>query len=305
MASIGTDPNGYRRILFVARDGSRKTIRIGKTTRRQAEAFKVKVEQLIAAAVLGHPPDEETSRWLAERDDLIHARLAAVGLVKSRRTVNMTLDQMLAEFLAALTVKSSTITTCEQTRATLVEYFGATMPLREIGPLQAEKWRQFMKGKGLAEPTISKRVKTARQAFRRAVKWKLIAENPFEDVKAGAQTNRARMHFVTREKMQKALNACPDAEWRLIVVLSRIGGLRCPSEHLALTWPDADWEHSQVRIKSCKTEHIKGHEERVIPMFPELRRALLDVFEQAAPGERFVITRYRTKNSNLRTQLTR
>src|SRR2546426_8832799 len=139
MATIGTDANGHRRILFVARDGSRRTVRLGKTTRRQAEAVKVKVEQLIAASVLGHPPDEETSKWLAERDDVIHARLAAVGLVKSRRDINVSLDQMLVEFLAALTIKSGTRTTYEQTRASLIEYFGATMPLRDIGPLQAEK----------------------------------------------------------------------------------------------------------------------------------------------------------------------
>ena len=36
MASIGTDPGGLRRILFVAPDGERKTIRLGKmsATRR-------------------------------------------------------------------------------------------------------------------------------------------------------------------------------------------------------------------------------------------------------------------------------
>lgn len=213
MATIGTDANGHRRILFVARDGARKTIRLGKTTRRQAEEFKVKVEQLIAASVVGHPPDEETSKWLAERDEVIHARLAAAaGLVKSRRDINLTLDQMLAEFLSALTIKSGTRTTYEQTRTSLTEYFGATMPLRDIGPLQAEKWCQFLAGKGLAGATSSKRVKTARQAFRRAVKWKLISENPFDDVKAGTQANRARMHFVTREVAQKVLDACPDAE---------------------------------------------------------------------------------------------
>ena len=42
-----------------------------------------------------------------------------------------------------------------------------------------------------------------------------------------------------------------------------------------------------------------------MPLFPELRRALLDVFEQAAPGTEFVITRYRGTNANLRTQLQR
>ena len=44
MATIGNDPNGFKRILFVAPDGKRKTIRLGKATMKQATAFKVKVE---------------------------------------------------------------------------------------------------------------------------------------------------------------------------------------------------------------------------------------------------------------------
>jgi hypothetical protein len=50
MATIGSDPNGRKRILFVAGDGTRKTIRLGKASMRQAETFKVKVEDLVGAA---------------------------------------------------------------------------------------------------------------------------------------------------------------------------------------------------------------------------------------------------------------
>ena len=49
MATIGNDPNGRKRILFVAGDCSRRTVRLGKATMKQAEAFKVKVEALIGA----------------------------------------------------------------------------------------------------------------------------------------------------------------------------------------------------------------------------------------------------------------
>ena len=37
--------------------------------------------------------------------------------------------------------------------------------------------------------------------------------------------------------------------------LSRYGGLRCPSEHLALKWSDVDWDKSRIRVPSPKTEH--------------------------------------------------
>ena len=56
MASISKgpkDPNGRKRILFVAPDGRRKTIRLGKAPIRTAEAVKVEVEHLLSAKVAG------------------------------------------------------------------------------------------------------------------------------------------------------------------------------------------------------------------------------------------------------------
>jgi hypothetical protein len=65
--------------------------------------------------------------------------------------------------------------------------------------------------------------------------------------------NPERLCFVSREESQKVLDACPDAEWRLLFALSRYGGLRCPSEHLALRWGDVDWERSRFTVRSPKT----------------------------------------------------
>ena len=55
MASISKDPGGRKRILFVAPDKKRKTIRLGKVPGRAAEAIKVKVEALLASKVSGCP----------------------------------------------------------------------------------------------------------------------------------------------------------------------------------------------------------------------------------------------------------
>src|SRR3954451_5637121 len=84
MASIGSDPNGRKRILFVAGDGRRMTVRLGEVSAKQADAFKVKVEDLIGAANGAGMVHDETSRWLAGLDDKMHARLVAVGLAKPR-----------------------------------------------------------------------------------------------------------------------------------------------------------------------------------------------------------------------------
>jgi integrase len=110
---------------------------------------------------------------------------------------------------------------------------------------------------------------------------------------------------VTREEITKVLAACPDAQWRVIVALSRFGGLRCPSDQLALTWGDIDWEANRMTVRSPKTEHHAGGDCRVVPIFPELRPHLEAAFDEAPEGTIHVITRYRDNTQNLRTQFRR
>ena len=57
--------------------------------------------------------------------------------------------------------------------------------------------------------------------------------------------------------------------------------------------------------RSSKTEHHEGKSVRVVPIFPELRPYLDRAWDEVEPGTQFVITRYRNKNANLRTQLKR
>jgi hypothetical protein len=61
MASIADDPGGRRRILFVAPDGVRKTIRLGRVDRKTAESICRHVEELTAARLSGQPLRTETA----------------------------------------------------------------------------------------------------------------------------------------------------------------------------------------------------------------------------------------------------
>jgi len=79
MASIACDKNGHRRILFVAPDGKRPTIRLGKISQRAAEAVKVRVEQLLAAKLTGHAVEADTARWLAELEPKMAGKLGPRG----------------------------------------------------------------------------------------------------------------------------------------------------------------------------------------------------------------------------------
>ena len=298
MASIGSDKNGLKRILFVAQDGRRKTIRLGKVSKKQAIAFKTKLEALIAATFTGSM-DDETGRWLADLDDKMHAKLAVVGLVASRQSMH--LAAFLDEYIQSRRdVKSSTATVYGHTRRCLVEYFGESKPLRAITPADADQWRIWLLSQGLADNTARRRCGIAKQFFRAALRSKLVSENPFADLVSAVKANTSRMVFISRKMSDRVMDACPSAQWRLIFALCRYGGLRCPSEVLALTWADIDWSRDRILVRSCKTAH-QGKATRWIPLFPEIRPHLHAVFEQAEVGTERVITEYAAGTKNLRT----
>jgi len=307
MASIATDPNGKRRILFSNAEGDRKAIHLGEMSERGAKSILYRVEQLIEAQLTGRALEPATAQWVADLHPRLAKKLARVGLIpKPQKKGAATLGPFLAEYMATRTdVKPSTRRHLEQARQKLIGFFGEEKTLASITSGDADEFRLHLL-QSLGDNTTRRMCGRAKQFFRAALRKRLIAENPFGDMRGcNVQPNRARNFFVTRETAGKVLDACPDAEWRLLFALSRYGGLRCPSEHLSLRWGDVDWEKGRIRIPSPKTEHHAGRDARWIPIFPELRPYLEQAFEQAEPGTEYVITRYRSRNSNLRTQLKR
>jgi len=316
MASICSDPGGRKRILFIDRDGIRRTIRLGKATERMALTVKLKVEALAAAKLTYGTVDDAVSRWVGSIGDDLHAKLATVGLVEPRVTAVSTPEASAAhepcvgDFLDGYLkdrddLKPNSQLVYGHTRRTLVEFFGRERALKDITEYDAEQWQRYLMRQGLSKATVRKRTANAKVFFRVAVKKKLIPSNPFQDLKSTSVGNDDRLYFLSHQDAQKVLDACPDAQWRLIFALCRYGGFRCPSEVLSLKWSDVNWEQGRILIHSPKTEHHEGHESRLIPMFPELRPHLLAAFEEAEPGSQYAITRYRKTNSNLRTQLER
>jgi integrase len=305
MASVINDPNGRKRIQFVAGDGPRRTIRLGKASMRQAESIKVKVEQLaLASTGATGIVDDETIKWLGGLDDGMYGKLAAVGLVGRRESTR--LGEFIDGYIKARDdVKGTTATTYAQARRHLTTFFGPDRLLRDISEGDAELWRLHLIREGLADASVRKFCGIAKQFLRMAAKQKLVPSNPFIELKSSAAGNDKRQYFVSRQDVEKVLAACPDTEWKLIFALCRYGGVRCPSEVLTLKWTDVNWERNRILIHSPKTEHHPGGESRLIPLFPELLPYLREAFEEAKPGSEFVITRYRRPNSNLRTQLER
>jgi len=313
MASVLKDGNGWR-IRFYSGDGERKQIRLAGVSKSTATKIASHVEALNHAKRFSERIEPATVAWLTGISKQIHEKLQAAGLVEERES--NTLAMFLKGYLLRRAdVKPATKRKWQSAVNHLIEHFGDDKDLRSINAGHADEFRSFLYKQPQEENTVRRYCGLAKQFFRAALRKKLIDENPFADQVSAVTGNASKFYFVTRDDIAKIVKACPDLQWRLIVALTRFGGLRCPSEVLALNWEDIDWNGKRFTATSPKTEHHEGGESRVVPLFPELATVLNEGYEweferlnsMESDSETVpvvsgpVITRYRDSNQNLRT----
>ena len=208
MASITRESNGRKIIQFVGSDEKRRSIRLGKLAMRQAEAMRVKIEDLVSASLTGHAPSDETSRWLSGLDDAMIDKLARVGLAQERSSVG--LKAFLDSYIEGRTdIKPLTRMNLEQARRRLLIFFDADRPLREIKPTETEEYRLHLNQVGLAGNTARRLIGRARQFFKAAIRRGLIQFNPFDGIAASVKGNPERFHYVSGQDAEKIIAACP------------------------------------------------------------------------------------------------
>ena len=284
------------RVLIGGGKRQRQTIRLGDVSEKIANEAKARIEALETAKLTSTPLDRTTAAWLDAIADTIHAKLVRVGLVEPREPVieeppveEVAIGELVNRYVASRSkLKPNTLRNYETTKRLLVEHFGDRRSVRSIHAGHARDYREWLVGK-YSPATVSREVKRARQYFEYAKDCRLVDDNPFAKVKAGSQKNTKRKHFVGRDVIEKVLAACPDNDWRLVVVLARYAGLRIPSELERLTWSDVDWHGSKITIRVPKKEHIDGHETRIVPIFPEIEPYLRQAFDAAAAGSVHVL----------------
>ena len=316
MASLNHDPNGTVRIQFAAVDGSRKTMRLGKCSKRDATSIKFRVESLLSASITGSL-DRDTSLWLAEittKNPDLRSKLEKAGLVEPLEPAKKvpTLKEHLADFMKrhSPNVKPGTVAVWRQVVANLNELMPKGIRLDEITTGHAKAFHDGLKAKDMEPTTIHKRIGFARQFLNDAIDWEIISKNPFAKVKTSTPSTKSNVE-VPKETINRLMPFL-DPTWQTIVALSRFGGLRCPSEVLSLKWTDVDWERSRMAVPEPKVEHHAGRGIRSCPIFPELRLYLEKAWDLAKDGAEFVVDKqaYRDaantgdgwKCANLRTQ---
>ena len=313
MASIARDKNGSRRILFVAPDGRRPTIRLGRVAQRTAEGIKYRVEQLLEALHFKQPVEGELAQWVTGLEPRMAKKLAAVGLIANPEAkATATLGPFLQAWLAARKgdYKPASLIAWGQVIDALTGYLGADCPLADVTPAKGEAFRQSMLAADLRATTIHKRLQHARMFFAHAKRQGFVDANPFEFVRHRPGDASERRAYVPAADVLRAIERAPNGTWKLLIALSRFAGLRVPSEALSLRWQDVDWERGRLTVPSPKTQHLAGRSYRVIPLFPAVRPYLEAAWDEAPVGAEYVIPdEYRRRaqgpagwaNANLRT----
>ncbi len=314
MASVAKDGNGgRRRILFMdPTDGRRRTLRLGKCSERAAEGVCRHVEELVSAKIRGHAINPATAAWLTDIGDALHERLAGVGLVEPRSRVPVTaLGKFTADYIKSRRgdTKPRTIINLGMSRKELVGFFGEDRAMGEITSGHAIEFRSAMLGRRLADNTVRRHLGRARQFFAAAIDKELIQRNPFvhKQIKVAVRGNPDRRESIAREVIDRVLAVCEDdIQWQTIIALARYGGLRTPSETLALRWSDIDWANNLITVRCPKLERLERHATRTIPLFVELQPVLLRAHAESPEGNDFVIHgRLRNGSGNWRTQFER
>lgn len=303
MASVFTTADGSKRVEFsIGKNQPRKTLYLGRVTAREAAAFAARVEQLLTDHTLHRPHEPELCAWLNGLDARMLTRLQGFGLVEPGvGLLDTTLDDLLQRFASAHAMAPQTATFYGHTARNLREFFGAGRLLRSITPAECDRWRVWLtETERLAAATTGRRVVAAKTIFRSAVRWGLLGTNAMDGVRGASQANPSRMRFVDRATVVKILDATTDRELRAVICLSRYGALRVPSEVLDLRWCDIDWSAGTLRVVAQKTGAA-----RVVPLFPEVEAALLELFNDAEPSVEWVCPRHRAGCRNMRRELER
>ena len=152
------------------------------------------------------------------------------------------------------------------------------LPLNKLTPAMAEDYVRACLDE-VSGSTIDRRVEVLSAMFNRAIKEKLVEENPFRGcrIPQWARNEAREREPFTREELRRILTELP-GEWPdMAATCLLLGGLRL-SDVATLRWAAVDFERGLVKVTDFKT-----NKPRLKPLIKPLR-ALLEKRKTAADG---------------------
>jgi hypothetical protein len=238
MATLTVDKSGKTPgyLIQYCENGKRYSLYLGgkRFTRNAAEQLKEIIETLILYRHSGVTVlDKRTHTWLETASPIIKEKLAKVGLIEIPQ--RHTCKELWTEYLNQKTdVKSSTFRLYNTSRKKFFDFFSELELIGQLDQDRMKEWIKSMRERN-AETSIALYIRHAKSVFNWSIKEKKwLFESPLAGIGNGSFENHEKDRIVTLQEYRKLLSACPNQEWRTIIALARIGGLRCPSELMPL-----------------------------------------------------------------------
>lgn len=280
--------NKKRRGLFLPQTYSEK----------EAKKIMEIVDETASAIETGATLNPRTYAWLLNMTPDLRSRFESAGLIEPEK--HMSLQQLFDQYEREEVegMKPTTARNKRQATRTFLSFVDGKMNVCEFTHAKALEYAAYL-AKTRSEATKAGYIRDVRRVFNWGRERELIENNPFDNVARGSFKNKSRERFVTRQEYEAMLKAAKSQEVRAMISLYRIGGLR-NGEALLVTWGDVDFERKRLLVHSPKTEHIKGRDARLIPLFPELRKEL-EALRKEVDGEPddYVIQNNRTTNMKM------
>jgi integrase len=98
----------------------------------------------------------------------------------------------------------------------------------------------------LSPRTIEYANAVLQSAFRQAVRWKMLVEDPCAGVDR-PRMKRREMEALSVDECRRFLTVAKESEWFALFALALTTGMR-PSEYLALKWSDINWQRGTASV---------------------------------------------------------
>ena len=286
MASIEAHGSSWK-VRFSDQQKKRRKLSVGKCGKKAALSAANHVQALVNAVIGGRQPDANHIRWAASQQRRIQAKLAEWGLFQSEAPEQPDEAQIrtLRDLFEAYSesrkgVKEATRYLWGRSYNYLCEHFTALKPIDRITKQDAKNFREYMLTKPsrkkrmgedaaptFSENTIRKTLAHARMFFEYAIDSEWLDRNPFRQRSLKVTVGAKSKQYIALETLEAALRVVPSAEWRAVLLMARICGMRVQSEGPLLEWSHVDWELGVLTVTDIKRTRNHQPRYRRCPLF--------------------------------------
>ena len=206
---------------------------------------------------LGRDPETGTRKYhnwtvhgsFREAQTYLNAKLQERDIGRLPRAAAIRLDDYLDQWLATSAkprLRPKSYTDYESLLRLHIRPCLGTRPLGAITQFDIQSLYAQMFNRGLSPRTIEYTNAVLQSAFRQAVRWKMLADDPCVGVDL-PRLKRREMEALSVEECGRFLTAARETEWFALYALALTTGMR-PSEYLALKWGDIDWQRGAASV---------------------------------------------------------